>query len=55
MLKDMGIAVRLAEQVGTPDPLGQAATGLWARAAEALEPGADHTEIVNWLREEQTR
>ena len=55
MLKDMGIAVGLAEQVGTPDPLGRAATELWARAAEALEPGADHTEIVNWLRKDQTR
>jgi 3-hydroxyisobutyrate dehydrogenase len=55
MLKDMGIAVGLAEQVGAPDPLGRAATELWARAAEALEAGADHTEIVNWLRKDQTR
>ncbi|MFI6072102.1 NAD(P)-dependent oxidoreductase [Actinoplanes sp. NPDC051343] len=55
MLKDMGIAVGLAEQVGTPDPLGRAATELWARAAEVLEAGADHTEIVNWLRKDQTR
>lgn len=55
MLKDMGIADRLAEQVGTPDPLGKAATELWARAAEALDAGADHTEIVNWLRKDQTR
>jgi 3-hydroxyisobutyrate dehydrogenase len=54
MLKDMGIAVGLAEQVGTPDPLGQAATALWARAAEALDAGADHTEIVNWLRKDRT-
>jgi 3-hydroxyisobutyrate dehydrogenase len=55
MLKDMGIAVGLAEQVGTPDPLGKAATELWGRAAEALDAGADHTEIVNWLRKDQTR
>jgi 3-hydroxyisobutyrate dehydrogenase len=55
MLKDMGIADRLAEQVGTPDPLGKRATELWARAAEVLDAGADHTEIVNWLREDQTR
>jgi 3-hydroxyisobutyrate dehydrogenase len=55
MLKDMGIAVGLAEQVGAPDPLGRAATELWARAAEALDAGADHTEIVNWLREDPTR
>jgi 3-hydroxyisobutyrate dehydrogenase len=55
MLKDMGIADRLAEQVGTPDPLGKKATELWARAAEALDAGADHTEIVNWLRKDPTR
>jgi 3-hydroxyisobutyrate dehydrogenase len=35
--------------------LGRAATELWARAAEVLEAGADHTEIVNWLRKDQTR
>ena len=52
MLKDMRIAVGLAAQVGTPDPLGEAAAGLWARAAEALDAGADHTEIVNWLRKD---
>jgi 3-hydroxyisobutyrate dehydrogenase len=55
MLKDMRIATGLAEQVGAPDPLGEAATGLWARAAEALDATADHTEIVNWLREDRPR
>lgn len=54
MLKDMRIATGLADQVGAPDPLGHAAVELWAKAAEALDPGADHTEIVTWLREEQT-
>ncbi|EXG81633.1 beta-hydroxyacid dehydrogenase, 3-hydroxyisobutyrate dehydrogenase [Cryptosporangium arvum DSM 44712] len=52
MLKDMRIATGLADQVGAPDPLGHAAVELWARAAEALEPNADHTEIVNWLRKD---
>ncbi|MFI5894130.1 NAD(P)-dependent oxidoreductase [Actinoplanes sp. NPDC051513] len=52
MVKDMRIATSLAEQVGTRDPLGQAATELWARAADSLEAGADHTEIVNWLRKD---
>ena len=52
MLKDMRIATGLADQVGAPDPLGHAAVELWARAAEALEATADHTEIVNWLRKE---
>jgi 3-hydroxyisobutyrate dehydrogenase len=52
MLKDMRIATGLADQVGAPDPLGQAAAELWARAADALEATADHTEIVNWLRKD---
>ena len=52
MLKDMRIAVGLADQVGAPDPLGHAAADLWAKAAEELDAGADHTEIVNWLRKE---
>ena len=55
MLKDMRIATGLADQVGAPDPLGHAAAELWARAADALEPTADHTEIVNWLRKDLTR
>lgn len=55
MLKDMRIATSLADQVGTPDPLGQAAADLWAQAAEALEATADHTEIVNWLRKDNPR
>lgn len=55
MLKDMRIATGLADQVGVPDPLGRAAVELWARAAEALDAGADHTEIVNWLRKDESR
>jgi 3-hydroxyisobutyrate dehydrogenase len=55
MLKDMRIATGLADQVGAPDPLGHAAVELWARAAEALDAGADHTEIVNWLRKDDPR
>ncbi|MBM2614871.1 NAD(P)-dependent oxidoreductase [Actinoplanes sp. LDG1-06] len=52
MLKDMRIATGLAASVGTPDPLGEAAVSFWERAADALDPGADHTEIVNWLRKD---
>ncbi|MCY1137215.1 NAD(P)-dependent oxidoreductase [Actinoplanes sp. Pm04-4] len=52
MLKDMRIAAGLAAEMGTPDPLGGAAVGLWAQAAEVLDAGADHTEIVNWLRKD---
>ncbi|MDW5324158.1 NAD(P)-dependent oxidoreductase [Plantactinospora sp. KLBMP9567] len=55
MLKDVRIATALADQVGAPDPLGHATAELWARAAEALEATADHTEIVNWLRKDASR
>jgi 3-hydroxyisobutyrate dehydrogenase len=52
MLKDMRIAVDLADATGWPARLGAAAADLWARAAEALPPDADHTEIVRWLEAE---
>jgi 3-hydroxyisobutyrate dehydrogenase len=51
MLKDMRIAVGLAEQVGLPSRLGADAVSVWARAAEELPGDADHTEIARWLGE----
>ncbi|UZG52845.1 MULTISPECIES: NAD(P)-dependent oxidoreductase [Rhodococcus] len=48
MLKDMKIAVDLAEQVGAPSRLGAQATALWEQAADDLAPTADHTEIARW-------
>lgn len=51
MLKDMRIATSLAQELGLPISLGEAAVERWAQAADALPAGADHTEIVNWLRE----
>lgn len=49
MLKDMKIAVQLAEQEGVPCALGRDAVELWSEAAEVLDPKADHTEIARWL------
>jgi len=49
LLKDMRIALGLAERLGTPASLAGAATGLWAQAAGALPEDADHTEIARWL------
>jgi len=49
MLKDMRIAVQLAEQVGVPCELGRDAVELWSEAANLLDPKADHTEIARWL------
>jgi 3-hydroxyisobutyrate dehydrogenase len=49
MLKDMRIALDLAESARTPARLSAAAVALWASAADALPPDADHTEIARWL------
>lgn len=50
MLKDMRIAVDLAERVGAPERLASGAAALWAEAANALPESADHTEIARWVR-----
>jgi len=55
MLKDMRIATQLAEQMQLPSRLGEQAAALWAQAADALPPAADHTEIARWLRDSRDR
>jgi 3-hydroxyisobutyrate dehydrogenase len=50
MLKDIRIALGLAEATGAPSALTARTVELWAEAAAALAPDADHTEIVRWLR-----
>ncbi|AKS32176.1 NAD(P)-dependent oxidoreductase [Mycolicibacterium goodii] len=49
MLKDMKIATALARAVGVEPTLGDEAVELWARAAEDLDPDADHTEVARWI------
>jgi 3-hydroxyisobutyrate dehydrogenase len=49
MLKDMRIALGMADSMGTPAALSSAAAALWAEAAAALPDDADHTEIACWL------
>lgn len=49
MLKDMQIAVELAEQTGRSAALGEAAVRMWEQAAQSSPADADHTEIVRWL------
>ena len=51
MLKDMRIATALARSTGMPSLLGEAAVDLWAGAADALDPGADHTEVARYLEQ----
>jgi 3-hydroxyisobutyrate dehydrogenase len=54
MVKDMRIALGLAESAGTPARLAAAATELWSQAAQALPADADHTEIARWLDPDRT-
>ena len=49
MLKDMRIAAGLADAVGAPSALGKDAIELWARAADDLDPRADHTRVAEWI------
>jgi 3-hydroxyisobutyrate dehydrogenase len=49
MLKDVRIATAVARSVGRPSLVGDTVEQVWARAAENLPAGADHTEIARWL------
>jgi len=53
MLKDMGIAVELARDTGTPVPLWGLGQQLWRMADHAAGPGASVSELVRWV-ENQT-
>jgi 3-hydroxyisobutyrate dehydrogenase len=50
MVKDIRIALGLAEATGAPSALAARTVELWTRAVDQLGPAADHTEIVRWLR-----
>jgi 3-hydroxyisobutyrate dehydrogenase len=54
MVKDMKIALQLAEDAGTPAPLSRAAVAAWTAAAHEMPAGADHTEIARWLERRDT-
>jgi 3-hydroxyisobutyrate dehydrogenase len=54
MLKDMKIATALARAVGVEPALGDDAVELWSRAADDLEPAADHTEVARWIASAST-
>jgi 3-hydroxyisobutyrate dehydrogenase len=49
MLKDMKIAVGLAESTKAPHELGSRAVELWSTAASELPARADHTEVARWV------
>ena len=54
MVKDMRIALGLAEQVGAADRLSRSVLEIWAAAAEALPPTADQTELARWVQRMST-
>ncbi|HSW25309.1 MAG TPA: NAD(P)-dependent oxidoreductase [Burkholderiaceae bacterium] len=49
MAKDLGLAMTLGAQVGSPMRLGEAVRAMWDEAAAALPATADHTEMHRWL------
>jgi 3-hydroxyisobutyrate dehydrogenase len=49
MLKDMKIATALARAVDVEPTLGDEAVELWSRAADDLDPAADHTQVAQWI------
>jgi 3-hydroxyisobutyrate dehydrogenase len=49
MVKDVGIAVGLGEELGIQAELAERTLQLWREAAVALPADADHTEIARWV------
>jgi 3-hydroxyisobutyrate dehydrogenase-like beta-hydroxyacid dehydrogenase len=49
MLKDMGIARRLASDNGLPVPMTSLGIDVWQRASETFGPGAATTEIARFI------
>lgn len=52
MAKDIGIAARLAEALSLDLPTLDQTAARWAAARDALQKGADHTEIFRYLAED---
>ena len=52
MLKDMGIAVDLARELGMPAPISEEGRRLWQQADAARGPGVSVSELVRWVETE---
>ena len=46
MVKDIGIALEVARETGTPTPYAALCREIWAAAQAMLEPGQDHTGMA---------
>lgn len=51
MLKDIGIAVQLAQQTHSPMPMAGLGQQLWRMADHAAGPGASVSELVRWVEQ----
>jgi 3-hydroxyisobutyrate dehydrogenase-like beta-hydroxyacid dehydrogenase len=51
MLKDVGIASRLADEQGVPVPVTALGEQLWRAAHTALGPGASIVDVVRWYEQ----
>ena len=49
MVKDMGIAMQLAEQTQTPAPVWAVAQALWQQALSSASDQASVSELVRWM------
>ncbi len=49
MVKDLAIALDLADATHTPASFSALCRELWSKAEAALAAGADHTAVVQWL------
>ena len=49
MLKDIGIALELARETGTPMPISALGQQLWRMADHAMGSGASVSELVRWV------
>ncbi len=54
MLKDIRIAVALADDLGVSASLAEYTADRWADAADGLPATADHTEIARWIADRTT-
>lgn len=53
MLKDVRTALDLARATGSPVSLTERVVEAWSQAAADLPPGADHTNIAQWVGQER--
>lgn len=54
MVKDIAIAVNLANALGLPSAAAEAVADSWSKIFEELSPDADHTEVARYVLDQAT-